>query len=93
MDTTAQLHAFLLGAASTASAVAGLFFLKFWKKSRERLFGIFAVAFWVLSVNWLLLATGHPTDETRHYFYVIRLIAFLLIIAGIIDKNRSTPDG
>jgi drug/metabolite transporter superfamily protein YnfA len=92
LDEIARLNTFLWGALSMACIVVGLIFLRFWKKSGDRLFAIFCGAFWVLSLNWILLVTGHPTDETRHYFYVVRLIAFLLIIAGIIDKNRSTRD-
>jgi hypothetical protein len=83
-----MIHACLLGALSASSLVAGLFFLKFWKVSRDRLFLIFACAFWTLSLNWLILAVGEPEQETRHYYYLVRLAAFLLLIVGIIDKNR-----
>jgi hypothetical protein len=30
-----------------------------------------------------------PESEARHFFYVLRLAAFLLIAFAIIDKNRS----
>ena len=46
----------VLGALAMASAVAGLFFLRFWRETRDRLFAMFALAFWVLGVNWLGLA-------------------------------------
>jgi hypothetical protein len=82
------MNQFVLGAVVMACAVAGLFFLRFWRKTRDRLFLIFALAFWLLGINWLLLAFVQE-DETRTWLYVLRLIAFCLILIGIIDKNRQ----
>jgi uncharacterized membrane protein HdeD (DUF308 family) len=70
-------------------AVAGLFFLRFWHETRDRLFGIFAGAFWLLSVQRLLLALFHDADAGQVWLYGIRLLAFVLILAAIIDKNRG----
>jgi hypothetical protein len=44
----------------------------------------------VLAVSWVLLALINPSDETRPYVYAIRLVAFLLMIVGMVDKNRSS---
>jgi hypothetical protein len=82
------IYPLILGLMVMACAVAGLHFLRFWKKTRDRLFGVFAIAFWLLGLNWLLLAFVQA-DETRTWLYVIRLIAFILILLGIWDKNRS----
>jgi hypothetical protein len=71
-----------------ASLVATLFFLRYWKVSRDRLFAFFAVAFAILAVNWLALAVIAPAVEAAHLVYFIRLVAFVLIIVGIADKNR-----
>jgi hypothetical protein len=78
----------LLGAIATASGVAALFFLRFWKVTRDRLFLFFALAFFMLGVTWTATGVARPAAETKHYFYVPRLIAFALIIAGVADKNR-----
>ena len=75
-------------ALAMAAWIAGLFFLKFWRASGDRLFGFFFVAFWVFAANWLLLATTQLPSETRYYGYVPRLVTFTILIAGIIDKNR-----
>ncbi len=83
-----EMTQFLFGAIVMACAVAGLFFLRFWRKTRDRLFAVFAVAFWVLGLNWLALAFTRA-DEVRPALYVVRLLAFLLILVAIIDKNRS----
>jgi hypothetical protein len=44
----------------------------------------------VFGLDWLLLAVVNPPSETRHYLYVLRLLAFVLIIVAIIDKNRTS---
>jgi hypothetical protein len=82
------MNTFLWGALAMSSAVAGLFFLKFWKESRDRLFVFFVLAFWAMALNWALLALVQQPTETRHWVYMLRLFAFVLIIVGIIDKNR-----
>lgn len=88
----------LRGALALASWVAGLFFLRFWRLSRDRLFVFLCAAFWLLAINWLSLAVVHWVPEIRHEAFVIRLLAFVLIIIGVIDKNRrgrtdSAPEG
>lgn len=78
----------LWGALAMASWVAGLFFWRFWRDGRERLFLFFWLAFWVLMLNWVGLIVYPEASETRHYVYALRLVAFVLIIVGIVDKNR-----
>lgn len=80
---------FISGAAVMACAVVGLFFLRFWRQSRDRLFLIFAISFWMLGVERSVLAFLKNQNEATPYVYVIRLIAFAFIVAGIIDKNRQ----
>jgi len=73
----------------------GFFFFRFWKKTRDSLFAVFAASFWVLAVERVfLLATASginpdsAADERRPFVYLIRFFAFLLIIAGFYLKNR-----
>lgn len=68
---------------------AGLFFTRFWRESRDRLFIIFASAFWLLGIQRLALSLTTEVNENVTYLYVVRLIAFVLILWGIIDKNRA----
>lgn len=71
-------------------AVAGLFFLRFWRETRDRLFLAFAVAFWVLGGQRMaLIAVPEPAAETVTSLYLIRLAAFVLILLAILDKNRA----
>jgi hypothetical protein len=76
------------------NVVVGLYFLRFWKETADRLFLIFALAFWLLAVQRvsLVLFAGDPGADV--WLYTIRLLAFVLIIAAILDKNRKTsPSG
>ena len=78
---------FLLGMLVMASIVAGLFFLRFWRQTHDRLFLIFAAAFFLLGLNWFCL-TFVQRDEVDSAVYAIRLLAFVLILIAIADKNR-----
>ena len=86
------MRTFAWGVLAMASLAAALFFVRYWRASRERLFGFFALAFLGLSANWTVLAIiNHPADEARQVLaYVIRLVAFVILIIGIIDKNRRS---
>ncbi len=85
------MNQFLLGALTMACWVAGLFFLRFWRVTGDRIFVAFVVAFWVLAVHWLAIGLVSPGPETRHWAYLARLVAFGIIAAGIVDKNRRQP--
>lgn len=81
--------AFCYGIIAMGCAIAGLFFLRFWRETRDSLFAFFAVAFWALAAERVALVALSVEESTRHYFYLLRLFAFLLIIVGIADKNRN----
>lgn len=83
-----NLHEFMLGALVMACAVAGVFFLRFWRETRDRLFLLFGAAFLMLGVQWAGLAFTLG-ELARPALYALRLVAFGLIIAGILAKNRE----
>jgi hypothetical protein len=88
------MNQFLWGALAMSGWLAGLFFLKFWRVSGDRLFMFFFLAFSMLALNWLGLALVPSVAETRHQVFILRLLAFVLIIVGVVDKNRrSRPLG
>lgn len=68
--------------------IAGLFFLRFWVYSHDRLFAMFAAAFWILAIQRLAIALTHAVFENQALFYILRLLAFIIIIVAIVDKNR-----
>jgi hypothetical protein len=90
-DTRAVILLLVSGAITMGYAVAGLFFLRFWRETHDRLFLIFAGAFWVLGLQRLALVFSRDMVEDHTGFYLVRLFAFLLILGAIVDKNRSTP--
>lgn len=75
---------FLSGCLTMAYAVAGLFFLRFWRDSRDRLFAFFAAAFWILAAQRAIVTLADVGDS----IYLLRALAFVLIIIAIVDKNR-----
>jgi hypothetical protein len=83
------MRQFLAGVATCGSWGVAIFFLRFWVETRDRFFVLFAAAFLILSVNWLLVAMLEPAAEVRPFFYMLRLAAFGLIIAAVVDKNRG----
>jgi hypothetical protein len=90
-DTRAVILLLVSGAIAMGYAVAGLFFLRFWRETHDRLFLIFAGAFWVLGLQRLALVFSRDMIEDHTGLYLVRLLAFLLILGAIVDKNRSTP--
>jgi hypothetical protein len=83
------MNQFLWGALAALSAVAAIFFWKFWKRTRDQLFATFAAGFAVLAVHWVGLGLLNPSREELHYLYVARFVAFALIAWGVIRKNKS----
>ena len=86
------MRTFMWGVLAMASGVAALFFLRFWRATRERLFAFFSLAFVGMAAAWMGLAIiNHPADEAQQeYAYIVRLVAFVILIIGIIDKNRRS---
>jgi peptidoglycan/LPS O-acetylase OafA/YrhL len=68
--------------------LAGLFFLRFWKKTHDELFLAFTLAFWLLGLGQALLSFSDVPVEERSWLYLIRLTAFMLILGAIWRKNR-----
>lgn len=85
------INQYISGALTMGYLAAGLFFLRFWKKTRDRLFAFFALAFWLLAGQRLALAVTTQTSEGNLFLYGVRLLAFVLILVAIIDKNRQRP--
>jgi hypothetical protein len=82
---------FLSGVITMGFLVAGLFFLRFWARTRDRLFAAFSAAFWLLAANQGLTAMAHMPREEESWIYLLRLAAFSLIIAAIVSKNVPRP--
>lgn len=79
---------FLHGAVAMGCSVLAVFFLRFWRQSRDRLFLFFAIAFLVLAIDYVMLGLNSGATEWRLPVFIVRVSAFLVILLGILDKNR-----
>lgn len=85
-----MLNYFFAGAATISLLVIALFFLRFWRRTRDRLFLYFAGAFGFLMIERLVRASMAVENEWAPFVYTIRLAAFVLIIIAVVDKNRRS---
>ena len=86
------VNAFLLRGITLGYAVAGLFFARFWRDTADRFFGFLALAFWLLALHWGVLPLSDPAYEHRPLIFLLRLLAFLVVLVGIADKNRPPTE-
>jgi len=84
-----MIEGFLLGTIVTGSLVAAMFFLKFWRQTRDFLFLCFGIAFLVEAINRVTFLFLAAPNEGAASIYVIRLLAFVLILSGIAYKSLS----
>jgi uncharacterized membrane protein HdeD (DUF308 family) len=81
---------FLVGVIATCSITASVFFLKFWRQTRDQLFLAFAVSFLIEGLNRVAVLFLEKPNEGSPLIYIVRLFAFLIILAAILKKNYGT---
>jgi hypothetical protein len=86
-------YAFLSGAIAMGFVAAGLFFLRFWSRTRDRLFLAFAFSFWLLGLSQTVMTLTDIPVEERSWLYLLRLAAFLLILYALWLQNRRRGTG
>ncbi|EPX57168.1 hypothetical protein D187_006922 [Cystobacter fuscus DSM 2262] len=88
------MNDFLSGMTSGLCLVAGLFFLRFWRKTGDRFFGFFAASFGMMALHRVMMMLLRDS-ENEHVLkvYLIRLLSFVLILVAIADKNWARPRG
>lgn len=79
----------LSGAIIMGYVIGAIHFFKFYGRTRDRLFQLFAIAFVVLATQRIALSLLSADRDAHIYLYAARLLAFLLILYAIIDKNRG----
>ena len=84
-----RLLDFMAGAITLGFLVAGMFFLRFWRDTRDTLFAAFAGAFVLLGCGQALLTFLAVEDEEKSWLYLVRLAAFLCLLLAIVRKNRK----
>lgn len=80
------MRLFFAGMLMMGYVTVAIFFMRFWVRTRDQLFGAFAVAFAMLALQRVLLAT-HAAAEAPLWIYVVRLTAFVIILLAIAGKN------
>ena len=81
---------FLSGAVTFAHLLAAVFFVRFWRKTRDRLFLAFAVAFVLFALNQWLAHMLSIFNEPASFIYALRVVGFVVILGAIIDKNMHS---
>jgi hypothetical protein len=76
------------GAIIMGYTVAAVFFVKFWRRTGDFLFLAFAAAFLLMATTPLLTTWLDVPREEQSPFYLLRLLAFLIIIVAIVWKSR-----
>lgn len=81
------LRGFFAGSVTLGFLIAAVFFLKFWRRTRDPLFMTFAAAFSLLALNQAVPLVFDIPREDQAPVYLLRLSAFALIIWAILRKN------
>jgi hypothetical protein len=84
-----MIEGFLLGIIFTTSITVGVYFLKFWHRTGDLLFLAFSAAFIIEGLNRIGFLFIERPNEGSPIIYLVRLLAFLLIIVAIVWKNRG----
>lgn len=87
MNVSPDVVLFVAGAMSAGYTMAGLFFLRFWARTRDKLFAAFAVAFWLMALNQAVAGFSRHAHAENSAAYLLRLVAFVLIIFAVLSKN------
>lgn len=85
-----MIEGFLLGVVACTSLIAAVFFLKFWRQTRDFLFLAFALAFFIEAINRSTVLFLANPSEGSPWIYLVRLFAFVLILGAILQKNRGS---
>jgi amino acid transporter len=80
---------FVSGALVMAYVVAALFFLRFWRDTREPLFKFFTAAFLIFAVQRTALTLLEQRELLALAAYGLRIVGFLLIAAGVVAANLA----
>ena len=83
----------LSGAIAMASFIISLFFLRFWRSSRDRFFLYFALSFAIEGGHRIYSVIRLDEGEDSPLHYLIRLLAYGLIIWAILEKNLPRGRG
>ncbi|GAB3452599.1 hypothetical protein GCM10027321_01550 [Massilia terrae] len=77
----------LTGAIAMGSMVVALFFLRFWRNTGDRFFLYFSLSFLIEGLHRIYSTLHDNGGEDSPTHYVIRVLAYGLILWAIFEKN------
>lgn len=77
----------LHGMVTMGFIIAGLYFLRFWRRTKDQLFIVFALAFWLLAIHQVFLGLAGGTNPKQSWVFLPALGAYGLLIFAILIKN------
>jgi hypothetical protein len=93
MNSDGTMIEMLMGATAAFYFIIGLFFIRFWRSTRDRFFLFFALCFLIEAVNRILLGLFFDFREASPVYYLVRLMSYSFIIIAILDKNKRSKVG
>ena len=82
------MNEMLMGATAALSLVISLFFLRFWRNTRDRFFLFLSASFALQGIDRLLLQGSWGGPEEISAQYTLRILAYTLILAAVLYKNK-----
>jgi hypothetical protein len=83
---------FLYGAIAMAAGVITLGFMRFYRRTGDRFFLYFSASFGLECLSRVLFVLLQWREDDNKWFYLLRVVAYGLILAAIVDKNvRRAP--
>jgi len=77
----------ITGMIAMGSLIIGLFFLRFWRNTKDRFFLYFALSFGIEGVHRIVTTMSYDEHEESPLHYLVRLLAYGLILWAILEKN------
>jgi hypothetical protein len=84
-----QTDLFLLGFIAACSLVAALFFLRFWRTTRDKLFLGFAAFFLIECGTCVVVPNMDHPNVGNPWLFLLRLLAALAVLGAIMGKNAA----
>lgn len=79
----------ILGGIAVACFGVGLFFYTYWRSAGDRFFVYFMLSFWLQAANHAAMAATGSWSDDRPENYLVRALAYALILVAVWDKNRG----
>jgi uncharacterized membrane protein len=85
--TASPFQIWIQGAVTMGYLVVALFFVSFWRETRDRMFTLFAAGFFILSLHRFAFAMTLDNPGWTNTVFSLRLLGYLFILGAIIDRR------